>query len=161
MGGEQRGASAPLGPVLLAYDGSALAELAIAEAGRQLPGREAVVVCVWQPADVGFLPTGGRQLHAAEAAEVRSAAEETAAHGASLAEQAGFRPRSMAIEAAPTWKGILDAAAAQEAGLIVLGSHRRRGLIGHLLGSVAVAVAARSPAPVLIVHGGAGPDQQA
>ncbi len=49
----------PAGPVLFAYDGSELAELAIEEAGRQLaPGREALVVCVWQPADVGFLPTG-------------------------------------------------------------------------------------------------------
>jgi nucleotide-binding universal stress UspA family protein len=143
----------PVGPVLLAYDGSALAELAIEQAGRQLaPGREALVVCVWQPADVGFVPTGGRHLNAADATEVRQAAEETAAHGASLAEKAGFRPQSIAIEAAPTWQGILDVAAEHEAGLIVLGSHRRSGLVGHLLGSVTAAVAARAASPVLVVH---------
>ena len=85
--------TAPIGPVLFAYDGSELAKLAIEQAGRQLaPGRDALVVCVWQPADVGFVPAGERHFDAAEATEVRKAAEETAAHGASLAEKAGFRP---------------------------------------------------------------------
>ena len=102
-------AAGPSGPVLFAYDGSELADFAIAQAGDQLaPGRDCLVVCVWQPSDVGFVPIGERRLHAADAAEVRQAAEETAAHGASLAEQAGFRPRSLAVEAAPSWKGIVD-----------------------------------------------------
>jgi nucleotide-binding universal stress UspA family protein len=143
----------PAGPVLFAFDGSELAELAIDQAGRQLaPGRDALVVCVWQTGDVGFLPTGERRFNAAEATEVRKAAEETAAHGASLAEQAGFRTQSIAVEAAPTWKGIVEAADERKASLIVLGSHRRRGLAGHLLGSVAAAVAVHSASSVLIVH---------
>jgi nucleotide-binding universal stress UspA family protein len=143
----------PIGPVLFAYDGSELAKLAIEEAGRQLaPGRDALVVCVWQPSDVGFLPTGGQHLNAAAADEVRSAAEETAAHGASLAEQAGFRPQSIAIQGAPTWKGLVGVAEERGASLIVLGSHRRSGLAGHLLGSVAAAVSAHSATAVLIVH---------
>jgi nucleotide-binding universal stress UspA family protein len=141
------------GPVLFAYDGSELAKLAIEDAGRQLtPGREALVVCVWQPADVGFVPTGGQHFDAAAAGDVRKAAEETAAHGASLAEQAGFQSQSVAIEAAPTWKGIIEVAEARGASLIVLGSHHRRGLMGHLLGSVASAVVAHSAFSVLIVH---------
>jgi nucleotide-binding universal stress UspA family protein len=143
----------PTGPVLFAYDGSELAKLAIDQAGRQLaPGRDALVVCVWQAGDVGFLPTDERRLNAAEATEVRNAAEEVAAHGASLAQKAGFRPQSIAIAAAPTWKGIVDVAHERKASLIVLGSHRRRGLAGHLLGSVAAAVAAHSASSVLIVH---------
>jgi nucleotide-binding universal stress UspA family protein len=146
-------AATPGDPVLFAYDGSELAKLAIEQAGRQLaPGREALVACVWQPGDVGFLPIDGRHFDAAEAAQVRRAAEETAAHGASLAEKAGFRAQSIAIEAAPTWKGILEVADERQASLIVLGSHRRSGLAGHLLGSVAAAVASHSPASVLIVH---------
>lgn len=145
----------PTGPVLFAYDGCDLAKFAIEQAGLQLaPGRDALVVCVWQPADVGFLPTGGRHLNAAQATEVRAAAEETAAHGASLAERAGFRPRSIAVETAPTWKGIVTVADEHEASLIVLGSHRRTGLVGHLLGSVAAAVVAHSAASVLVVHQG-------
>ena len=103
--------AAPTGPVLFGYDGSELAKLAIEEAGRQLsPGRDAIIVCVWQPADVGFVPTGKRHFDAQAASEVRKAAEETAAYGASLAEKAGFQTRSMAIKAAPTWKGIVEVA---------------------------------------------------
>jgi nucleotide-binding universal stress UspA family protein len=143
----------PSGPVLFAYDGSDLAKLAIEQAGQQLaPGRDALVLCVWQPGDVGFLPSSARHLNAAEATEVRKAAQETAAHGASLAEKAGFRPQDMAIKAAPTWKGIVDVAEERNASLIVLGSHRRKGLVGHLLGSVAAAVVVHSAASVLIVH---------
>jgi nucleotide-binding universal stress UspA family protein len=146
-------AVAPAGPVLFAYDGSELAQLGIEQAGRELvQGRDALVVCVWQPGDVGFLPTSERHFDAAQATEVRKAAEETAAHGASLAEKAGFRPQSMAVEAAPTWKGIVDVAEERGASLIVLGSHRRSGLRGHLLGSVTAAVAAHTTSSVLVVH---------
>jgi len=141
------------GPVLFAYDGSELAEFAIEQAAGQLaPGRDAVVVCVWQPADVGFLPVGGREFDAAQAGEVRKAAEETAAYGASLAERAGFRSQSLARQAAPTWKGIVRAAEDRGASLIVLGSHRRAGLAGHLLGSVASAVVAHAAVSVLVVR---------
>jgi nucleotide-binding universal stress UspA family protein len=139
--------------VLFAYDGSELAKLAIDEAGRQLaPGRDALVLCVWQTGDVGFLPVDERHLNAAQATEVRKAAEEVAACGASLAEKAGFRAQSVAVTAAPTWKGVVEVAGEREASLIVLGSHRRRGLQRHLLGSVAAAVVAHSACSVLVVH---------
>ena len=142
-----------LGPVLFAYDGSELAQLAIEESGRQLaPGRDAVVLCVWQPADVGFVPVDKRHFDAQNATEVKEAAERTAAHGASRAEEAGFRSRSLAVEAAPTWKGIVKTAEEHDASLIVLGSHRRSGLAGHLLGSVAAAVVNHSRRSVLVVH---------
>jgi nucleotide-binding universal stress UspA family protein len=143
----------PTGRLLFAYDGSELAKLAIEQAARELVlGRDALALCVWQPADVGFVPIGGRRFDATNAADVRRAAEETAEYGASLAEKAGFRSQSMAIEAAPTWKGIVKVADERGASLIVLGSHRRSGLRGHLLGSVAAAVVAHTTASVLIVH---------
>jgi hypothetical protein len=54
----QRGAPMSARPVVFAYDGSELAAFAIERAATQLaPGRDALVVCVWQPADVGFTPT--------------------------------------------------------------------------------------------------------
>jgi nucleotide-binding universal stress UspA family protein len=141
------------GLVLFAYDGSDLAKLAIDEAGRQLSrGRHALVLCVWQPADVGFVPTGELHLNAAQASQVKKAAEETAAHGAELAEKAGFRAQSMAAESAPTWKGIAKAADERDVDLIVLGSHGRHGFAGHLFGSVAGAVAEHCRQSVLIVH---------
>jgi len=141
------------GPVVFAYDGSELSKLAIDEAGRQLgPGREALVLTVWQPFDVGFVPPVALRLNAAEAAEVRAAAHRTAADGASLAEAAGFKARGLEVELAPTWKGIVHVAEEHDATLIVLGSHGRTGLAGVLLGSVAEAVAAHSRRSVLIVH---------
>lgn len=145
--------AAQAGPVLFAYDGSELAKLAIEQAGRQLaPGREALVVCVWQPGDVGFVPPSECHLNAAQATEVRNAAEETAAQGASLAEKAGFQAQSLAVQAAPTWKGIVEVAEQRKAGLIAIATHRRSGLAGHLLGSVTAGVMAHSAASVLVVH---------
>jgi nucleotide-binding universal stress UspA family protein len=141
------------GPILFAYDGSELALFAIEQAGQQLaPGGDAVVLCVWHPADVGFIPVDDRNLDAQNAAEVQQAAEQTAAQGASLAEKAGFQSQSMAVEAAPTWKGILKIANECEASLIVLGSHRRSGIFGQLLGSVASAVVTHAGTSVLVVR---------
>jgi nucleotide-binding universal stress UspA family protein len=138
---------------VFAYDGSDLARLAIEEAGRQLPpGRDALVVTVWQPFDVGFVTPVELRIDAKEITDVRKAAEQTAADGAALAQAAGFNARSEAAEAAPTWKGIVKVAEGHDASLIVLGSHGRTGLAGVLIGSVAEAVAAHSRRSVLIVH---------
>lgn len=142
-----------LGPVLFAYDGSDLARLAIEEAGRQLePGRDAVVLTVWRPYGVGFIPPPEVKFDAAASDEVRKAAEETAAQGASMAQAAGFPAQSLAVKEPTTWKGIARVADDRDASLIVLGSHGKSGLTGIFLGSVAGAVAAHSGRTVLIVH---------
>ena len=142
-----------LGPVLFAYDGSDLAGLAIEEAGRQLaPGRDAIVLTVWRPFAVEFMPAPGVKFDAAAPDEVRNAAQETAARGASIAQAAGFRAQTLALKEAPTWKGIAHVADDRDASLIVLGSHGKSGFAGVFLGSVAGAVAAHSGHTVLIVH---------
>ena len=142
------------GPVLFAYDGSDLAKLAIEEAGRQLqPGRDAVVLTVWRPYAVGFIPPPEVEFDAAASDEVRKAAEETAAQGASIAQAAGFPAETLAVKEAPTWKGIARAADDRDASLIVLGSHGKRSVTGMFLGSVAADVATHSARTVLIVHG--------
>jgi nucleotide-binding universal stress UspA family protein len=143
----------PPGVVVFAYDGSELAKLAIDEAAQQLtPGRDALVLTVWHPFDVGFVPAGGARFDAAQISDVRRAAEHTAAEGASIAQAAGFNARSAAAEAAPTWKGIVKVADEHDSSLIVLGSHGRTGLASVLIGSVAEAVAAHSRRSVLIIH---------
>jgi nucleotide-binding universal stress UspA family protein len=143
------------GPVVFAYDGSDLAKNAITEAGRLLAsGGDALVVTVWQPFDVGFLPGAGVEFDAAQIADVRAAAAQAAADGAALAEAAGFRADSAEIETSLTWKGIAKFADDHDARLIVLGSHGRSGLAGALVGSVAGSVAAHSRRSVLIVHRG-------
>lgn len=154
MAATDAGASALTGPIVFAYDGSELAAHAITQAGAQLAtGREALVLCVWQPADVGFVTPGDRRIDADQAPEVERAAQEVAAQGAALAEKAGFRAESLAVWAAPTWTGIVETAAERNASLIVMGSHcRRSGLMGRLVGSVAAAVVAHSTRSVLVVH---------
>jgi nucleotide-binding universal stress UspA family protein len=148
-----QGASNPSsGPVLIAYDGSQLAEQAIEQAGSELePGREALVLVVWQPVDVGFTPVNGTHFDADQAVEVHQVAAEAAAHGVMLAQRAGFVARPLTVAAAPTWKGIVTAAERYDASLIVMGHHRRRGVGGHLAGSVAAAVEEHADVPVLIV----------
>ena len=80
-----------LGPVVFAYDGSDLAKGAIEETSRQLGhGRQAIVLTVWRPADVGFVPVRRLEIDAARADDVRKAAEATAADGAALAEACGI-----------------------------------------------------------------------
>lgn len=141
------------GPVVFAYDGSELARLAIDEAGQLLgQGRDAVVLTVWQPFDVGFVPPPGLHFDAAQVAEVRRAAEQTAAEGASRARASGFRAQALAVEAAPAWKAIVECGDERESSVIVLGSHGRSGLLDVLVGSVAAAVASHSRRSVLIVH---------
>ncbi|WP_081395060.1 MFS transporter [Mycolicibacterium conceptionense] len=140
------------GPVLLAYDGTARAASAIEQAATELSGqRDALVVCVWQPVDVGFTPVEATHFDADQATEVRRVAQQTAAHGASLATRAGFSAEAIAVEAAPIWRGIVETAREHNASLIVVGPHRRNGLLGHLEGSVAAAVVAHATTPVLVI----------
>ena len=114
-------------------------------------GRDAVVLCVWRPVDVGFTPAGTTHFDADKAGEVRRAAERTAAHGAALAKDAGFTSCSLAVEASPTWQGIVQTAERYGASVIVLGPHRRSKLLGQLQGSVVEAVLAHTDIPVLAI----------
>ncbi len=146
-------ASDVTGPVLIAYDGSDRAKRAIDRAASQLAaGRDALVVCAWRPVAVGFHLADGQHLDADDAHAVQTAAQETAAHGAALANAAGFRAESVTVEEVPTWQGIVNVAKERGASLIVLGTHRRGGVADHLFGSVATEVMRHSAVPVLIVH---------
>src|ERR1700712_5129519 len=109
------------GPVIFAYDGSDLVGYAIEQAGFQLSAdREALVACVWQPADVGFKPVKGKILHASAAHEAGGAAQQAAPpRGAGLGEKAAFRAQPLTVEAAPTWKELVQVAEDHPCGLIV------------------------------------------
>jgi nucleotide-binding universal stress UspA family protein len=153
MSTTEHGTAKSTEPILFVYDGTAVAAQAIERAGRELAtGREALVLCVWQPADVGFEPVTQRHFDADAANEVRQAAQETADYGASLARDAGFVAQGLIAEAAPTWKGIIQTAEAHHVSLIVLGTQRHTGLVGHFLGTVAAAVVSHAACSVLVVH---------
>ena len=152
------GGGAP-GPVLFAYDGSPMARAAIAEAGRQLSARRnALVLTVWRTFSVGFVPEPEAKFDAANPCDVEQAAKQTAAHGATLADAAGFRAQPLAVQGTPPEKAVIETAEDHEASLIVLGSHRKGGLGGRIGGSIAAEVASHAQRPVLIVHDHGGAD---
>ena len=86
-----------------------------------------------------------------QAREVRRAAERTAAHGRRWRKQAGFRAQSIGGRGRADVEGHRPGGRRHDASLIVLGPHRRSGLLGHLQGSVAAAVIAHSTTPVLVI----------
>jgi nucleotide-binding universal stress UspA family protein len=139
------------GPVLFAYDGSEQAKASIHEAARQLsPGRDAIVLTVWQP-------LAAISLRAASAApeleeSIQADAMGVADEGARLAGSLGFRAAPVAASGTPVWQAIVTAADDRDASILMMGSHGRTGIGLVLMGSVAAAVTRHSDRPVLVVH---------
>jgi nucleotide-binding universal stress UspA family protein len=139
-------------PILIAYDGSDQAKAAIALAGRNLrTPRDAVVVSVFQP--LGAIPFWGgpfARVPPGFVEEAEGAAKKVSEEGTDLARRAGFEATSAVVEGSPVWEKIVQAARAQGAGIIVIGSHGRSGVTYAAMGSVATAVAHHATVPVLI-----------
>ena len=152
MPSTQPGEATTTGPVLFGYDGAELSAFAIERAGRQLEkGREALVVCVWQPADVGFTPADGIPFDA-DMQRGPSVGRTNRSVRRVTCTGSGLPRESVTVEAAPTWKGLVGTAEARNASLIVVGSHRHGGLIGHVAGNIASAVVTHVKCDVLLVH---------
>jgi nucleotide-binding universal stress UspA family protein len=69
------------------------------------------------------------------------------------ARRARVRARGLIVEDAATADRIVRTARGQRAGLIVMGTHGRTGVMGALLGSIAGRVVATAHCPVLTVRG--------
>jgi nucleotide-binding universal stress UspA family protein len=148
-------------PVVIAYDGSAVARAAIDHAGALLGRRRAVVVSVWAPiehaapaatiaAPRGVAMAGARELDAAE----RLKAERLAAEGVERARRAGFAAEPLAIcrEGAP-WRAIVSCAEELDAAAVVTGTRGRSLPVAAVLGSTAEGVLHHAHRPVLLVPG--------
>ena len=66
-------------------------------------------------------------------------------------EASGITVETSVVEAHSVWRGILDAATAMEADIVIMGSHGRHG-IEKLLGSVAQRVLSHAHVPVMVVR---------
>lgn len=110
---------------------------------------ELVLLHAWQPGVVGdafaVMPTPLGELEAAAEAGVAAAADELRGRGARV------RTRVVMGDAGAE---IIEAATAEHADLIVMGTHGRSGLARVLLGSAADHVIRHAPCPVLTVRGG-------
>lgn len=137
-------------PVLICYDGSEQAALAIEAAGALLRPRQAVVLGV-APSRiaVGYspMPSEAPWIDEVDAA----AAHEHADAGAELARRVGFDATSKVASAESTWRAVTDIARDVDASVIVVGSRGLTGLREALERSVSHAVAAHAQRPVLVV----------
>jgi nucleotide-binding universal stress UspA family protein len=150
------------GPVVAGYDGSDHARAAIARAAELLPGREWLVVHVWESELRHGLT--GRMFGHAPIPEIREIAEEVDEHfagqalelaeeGAVIAREHGVAAvRATAVErrGAP-WRGLAEAADEAGAAAIVTGSRGRGEVASALLGSVSSGLVHDADVPVLVI----------
>jgi nucleotide-binding universal stress UspA family protein len=143
-------------PILLCDDGSEAAARAVRDAGDVLPGRQALVLFVWQSVSHNPLAAmaGGLSVLPADVDERSAeAAAEAAGQAAERARQAGFDAEPLVAEAiGPVWQTILDAARERDAAIIVVGARGVSGVQKVLLGSVSEKVVRHADRPVLVMH---------
>lgn len=147
------------GTILIGYDGSDEAGDAIRCAGDLFAPRSAIVAHVWDSlaelllhTDIDHL-TGSMQEAAEELdAEDAREAEQIAARGAELAEEAGFEAVPTVARGRPkAWPTLLELADRHGAEAVVVGSRGLGGVKSALLGSVSSGVLDHAHLPVLIV----------
>ena len=124
--------------ILIAYDGSAGAKAAIAQAAHLMPGHPATVLCVWEPRLAAPAPTAA------------AGAERLAAEGEALAHEVGVDARGAGVTSA---SGIAPAIVAEarrlDADAIVIGS--RGPARSASVGSLQPALMRLADRPVLVV----------
>jgi len=139
--------------ILICYDGSDDAARGIETAAKLLGSHHAVVL------DISPILTPAESLAATSSIVPGNAFEElnlddatkVAEKGTEIARSAGFDAEARGAVAAPTWQGVVDAAADVDAALIVIGSRGLDGLHELAEGSLSHQVARHAGRPVLIV----------
>jgi nucleotide-binding universal stress UspA family protein len=141
--------------ILIAYDGSASAQDAIATAARLFPGAHAEVVHAWQAlAEEQTTAVVAAAWGAAdELVESESrTAEALTAEGTGAARSAGLTAIGRIMEGDGGIAELLLAAIADvRPDLVVMGTRALHGVRGAIAGSTSQGVIARSPVPVLVV----------
>ena len=146
-------------PALLAYDGSASADRAIAVAATLLRQRPAVVASAW----LGIAPVVGVATIAIPGEVARSGAARLdegarllaageASEGAAAMAAAGWACEHVALETSRNVPAaIIDAADERDAAVIVTGTRGRSRIRAALLGSTAESILRHAGRPVLLV----------
>jgi nucleotide-binding universal stress UspA family protein len=145
----------PNDPILICYDRSDGAKLAIQTAGELFPGRKAVVLHAWSPIAIAVAAYGAAftPMPAYDDGALERAALELAEEGQKVAKAAGLDATAEVAESTyeGTWHAILTVADARSAVLIVMGARGLSTFKSLLLGSVSHGVAQHAHVPVLIV----------
>ncbi len=140
--------------IVVATDGSQAGSQALAEAiglARALACR-LLIVTVWRPVQGDFgLPYSNLGVAAELVEAERGHAELTLADAKASAERAGLKVETALRSGDPATE-ICRLAAAEQATLVVVGSHGHGFMLTVLLGSVSAAVLHRAPCPVVVVR---------
>jgi nucleotide-binding universal stress UspA family protein len=156
----------PVGPVIIAYDGSAAAREAITEAAVLMHSCRFLVATVWEDglAYAAMAPTMQPDAFAmTPAVDPETAleldrrqheyAEQVSREGADLARSLGLDAEPLALrDAGGIPSTILDAARSQHAAAIIVGSRGLSGLRSRLEGSTSKEVLKLAPCPVFVAH---------
>ena len=151
-------------PIVIGFDGSASAQLAIREAAALLGTRPALVVTVWEPglAYAASVPSSldlpAAPVDVTTAAEIDDAldkrAHRLAEQGAALAKDAGFASAEpvVAADESNVAETLVEVARERDAQAIVVGSRGLSGLKARLAGSTSKHVLQHADRPVLVIH---------
>ena len=154
----------PDGPVLIAYDGSAAARRAVADAAKLLGSRQMLVVTVWEAGlayATPIMPPNGMMI-APEVdprvaldvdRELHRHAERVSREGAELARSLGVDAKPVAVpDDGDIPRTILHVARERQAAAIVVGSRGLSGLRARLEGSTSKGLLKHASCPVVVVH---------
>jgi nucleotide-binding universal stress UspA family protein len=152
--------------LVVGYDGSELARVALRHAAELFPGSPAVVVTVWEPGLAAMMTTGpGLDVTGTAPLppdpELVSEIDKAQEHQADVLARDGARvARSLGLDAEPhavpdqvdVADVIVDVADERDAAAVVIGTHGISGLRSRLLGGTSRKVLARCTRPVVVVR---------
>jgi nucleotide-binding universal stress UspA family protein len=144
--------------ILIATDGSALAEKAVSEgiALAKAVGSKVTAVIVEASFNVYGVPESRlpqmSEAFAQHAEHIKQHASNVLNHVAELAKAAGVSCNTLQLEHDHPYEAIVKTANEQGCDLIVMASHGRSGMSALLLGSVTNKVLTHTKIPVLVCH---------
>jgi nucleotide-binding universal stress UspA family protein len=150
------------GPVVVGYDGSPVADRALAEAAGLFAPRTALVVVVWEAGrafeaawPVGEVPVPIIDVRSALELEQEAyeSAQRTARQGAGQAISMGLSAESLVVaDDVSIADTLVRVAREQDAAALVIGAHRHGALSEVLLGSTSRDVVRHAPCPAVVVR---------
>jgi nucleotide-binding universal stress UspA family protein len=140
--------------ILVPVDGSPTAQLALTKAIGLAKAFGAALTSIYVLDPYPFTGVGTDFAYGqAEYLSAATAEAQTTLKAVKTAcDEAGVAVTTSVLESHTTWRGVVEAAQANRADLIVMGSHGRSGLEKLVLGSVTQAVLAHTHLPVLVVR---------